>query len=175
MDELEADWSLAHIVLVVWNKHLGGIAIYDKWVVRQINCSYCPCSATLSKGKQCWLCCWCCAQTHSDELTLYAEIHIKIMSSYQAFVNVQLDQFSHCQSAGRQFKGVWSFGSTLSFPPEKHQSVENGFIQLKDCLKTVKWLLDYQVNINQWLKKMPVSFSPYWPRDVCLCEVIRRQ
>lgn len=39
-----------------WKQAPWGIVVYDKWVVLQINCSYCPCSATLGEGERRWPC-----------------------------------------------------------------------------------------------------------------------
>lgn len=50
MDEPEAGWSSAHIVLAVEKQAPWGFAAYDKWGALQINCGYCPSSATLAEG-----------------------------------------------------------------------------------------------------------------------------
>ncbi len=111
-----------------------GIAIHDKWVVLQINCSYCPCSATLTKGEQCWPC-WCWATiTHRDELTLNSEVHITIMSSYQALITQNLINSATVNQRTANMKVFDLFPIPYPIPQYiiNYKSVMNVPIQLKD-------------------------------------------
>lgn len=125
-----------------------GIAVYDKWVVLQINCSYCPCSATLTKGEWYWLLAGAKKKImHSDELTLYSKINITT-SSCQARIRYD---FKSIQRLLISRQPVWRwFCATPDHIPSysiKYKSVMNAPIQLKIS----KRLCDSQNNINQYV------------------------
>lgn len=112
-----------------------GISVYDKWVVLQINCSYCSRSATLTEGEQRWPC-WCCATvTHGDELTVYSEVHITIMSSYRAFVTYDsINAVTVNQQAAKLnlFPGATlNTDQSCSHPAKRFQSLKTD--------KMIKW------------------------------------
>lgn len=123
--------------LSLWLEHAPwGITLYDKWVVLQINCSYCPCSATLTKGEQCCARCRSATLTHSDKLTLRwrgAHRNNEFISSVHDAWPMQPLLISW-----QPLKGVWSLVDPWSFPPVKHY-VQINYGCSHKALKKISW------------------------------------
>lgn len=122
-------------ILSLWLKQAPwGTVVYDKWGVLQINCSYCPCSGTLTKGEQSWLC-WCWATiTHSNEPTLYSGIHITTRSQYPALITYDLINSAtvNLQAAKVKVSDLWAIPHPIPLCNINYKPVMHFALELKD-------------------------------------------
>lgn len=92
---------------------------------------------------------------HSHELTLYPEIHVTVMTSYQALVMHDLINSATVNQRAANVFNLWAIPYTNPTPPQnkiKYKSVMNVSIKLKisNFSRETMLLFDSQENPNQY-------------------------